>query len=316
MTVAQIRYLRRELHGRLEAGETRDRRAADARRRRRCSASSPTWRGRVLDELLGRSVLAPGHRGRRTGSPSALAVYADRGALLAAASPRGARRLRAHARGAACAATRLTGEPRRTLRPPHGRPGAHPQLLDHRPHRPRQVDAGRPHPRDDAHGRRARDARAAARLDGPRARARHHDQGAGGARLLHGARRRDLPAAPDRHARATSTSPTRSRARWPRARARCSSSTPRRASRRRRVANTYLAVDVGPRADPVPEQDRPARRRARARRRGGRRAARRARRRRSCASAARRARASPRCSRSWSRACRRRRATPTRRRAR
>ena len=45
------------------------------------------------------------------------------------------------------------------------------------------------------------------------------------------------------------------------------------------VANTYLAVDVGARADPVPEQGRPARRRARARRRGGRRAARRARRR-------------------------------------
>ena len=62
---------------------------------------------------------------------------------------------------------------------------------------------------------------------------------------LHGARRRDLPAPPDRHARATSTSPTRCRARWPRARARCSWSTPRRASRRRRVANTYLAIDGG-----------------------------------------------------------------------
>ena len=30
----------------------------------------------------------------------------------------------------------------------------HPQLLDHRPHRPRQVDAGRPHPRADRHRRR------------------------------------------------------------------------------------------------------------------------------------------------------------------
>ena len=60
-----------------------------------------------------------------------------------------------------------------------------------------------------------------------------------------GARRRDLPAAPDRHARATSTSPTRSRARWPRARARCWWSTPPRASRPRRVANTYLAIDAG-----------------------------------------------------------------------
>ena len=75
---------------------------------------------------------------------------------------------------------------------------------------------------------------AAARLDGPRARARDHDQGPGRARVLRGARRRDLPAAPDRHARATSTSPTRSRARWPRARARCWWSTPPRASRPRR----------------------------------------------------------------------------------
>ena len=63
--------------------------------------------------------------------------------------------------------------------------------------------------------------------------------------LLRGARRRDLPAPPDRHARATSTSPTRSAARSPRARARCWSSTPPRASRRRRVANTYLAIDGG-----------------------------------------------------------------------
>ena len=116
----------------------------------------------------------------------------------------------------------------------HGRPGTHPQLLDHRPHRPREVDAGRPHPRDHPHGRSAPDARAGARLDGPRARARDHDQGPGRARLLRGARRRDLPAAAHRHARATSTSPTRSRAAWRRARARCSSSTRRRASRPRR----------------------------------------------------------------------------------
>ena len=81
---------------------------------------------------------------------------------------------------------------------------------------------------------RARDARAGARLDGPRARARDHDQGAGGARLLHGARRRDLPAAPDRHARPRRLHLRGRRARWRRARARCWSSTPRRASRRRR----------------------------------------------------------------------------------
>ena len=42
------------------------------------------------------------------------------------------------------------------------------------------------------------------------------------------------------------------------------------------VANTYLAVEAGPGADPVPEQGRPARGRARAGRRRGRRPARRA----------------------------------------
>ena len=109
----------------------------------------------------------------------------------------------------------------------------HPQLLDRRAHRPRQVDAGRSHPA--AHGRRlgARDARADARLDGSRARARHHDQGAGGARALD-VRGRALRAQPDRHARATSTSATRSRARSRPARAPSWSSTRRRASRRRR----------------------------------------------------------------------------------
>ena len=49
-----------------------------------------------------------------------------------------------------------------------------------------------------------------------------------------GRRRRGLRPAPDRHARATSTSPTRCPARWRPARARCCWSTPPRASRRRR----------------------------------------------------------------------------------
>ncbi len=61
-------------------------------------------------------------------------------------------------------------------------PEPHPQLLDHRPHRPWEVDAGRPHSRAHRHGRGSRDARPAARLDGPRARARDHDQGPGRAR--------------------------------------------------------------------------------------------------------------------------------------
>ena len=66
------------------------------------------------------------------------------------------------------------------------------------------------------------------------------------------------------------------------------------------------------RADPVPEQDRPARRRARARRRGGRRPARRAADDDPAASPARPARASSRCSSSSSSACRRPPATATR----
>ena len=49
--------------------------------------------------------------------------------------------------------------------------------FDHRPRRPRQVDAVRPHPRADRRRRRPRHARAVPRLDGHRARAGHHHQG-------------------------------------------------------------------------------------------------------------------------------------------
>ena len=149
---------------------------------------------------------------------------------------------------------------------PHG-PGAHPQLLDHRPHRPRQVDARRSHPRADAHGRCARDARAAARLDGPRARAGHHDQGAGGARVLHGARRRDLPAAPDRHAGARRLH-LRGLALAGRVRGRAAGGRRLPGGRGADGRQHLPGGRVGARADPVPEQDRPAGRRARAR--GGR----------------------------------------------
>ena len=80
---------------------------------------------------------------------------------------------------------------------------------------------------------RPRDGSAGARLDGHRARARHHDQGADRRARIQGARRADLPAQPDRHARATSTSRTKSAARCRPAKARCWSSTRARASRRR-----------------------------------------------------------------------------------
>ena len=89
------------------------------------------------------------------------------------------------------------------------------------------------------------DARPGARLDGPRARARHHDQGPGRARLLHGARRRDLPAAPHRHARPRRLHLRGQPSASPRARARCSSSTPSQGVEAQTLANTYLAVDAG-----------------------------------------------------------------------
>ena len=65
---------------------------------------------------------------------------------------------------------------RRRTRPRCDRPRDHPQLLHHRAHRPRQVDAGRPDAAADRRGRRARRAGAVPRPDGHRARARHHDQ--------------------------------------------------------------------------------------------------------------------------------------------
>ena len=65
----------------------------------------------------------------------------------------------------------------------------HPQLLHHRAHRPRQVDAGRPHAAADRCGRRAQRACAVPRPHGHRARARHHDQEPGGPDALDGAGR-------------------------------------------------------------------------------------------------------------------------------
>ena len=78
---------------------------------------------------------------------------------------------------------------------PHGsRP--HPQHRHHRPHRPRQVDAGRPPPGAHQRGRPPRHAGPVPRLDGPRARAGHHDQAAVGPPRLRPPRH-----PPHRHAR-------------------------------------------------------------------------------------------------------------------
>ena len=111
---------------------------------------------------------------------------------------------------------------------------AHPQLLDHRAHRSRQVDARRSPARGHRHRHRAREAGPVPRQHGPGARARHHHQGADGAHGLHGRRTARTTSSTSSTRPGTSTSPTRSRARSPPARARCWSSTPRRASRRRR----------------------------------------------------------------------------------
>ena len=182
-----------------------------------------------------------------------------------------------------------------------------PQLLDHRAHRPRQVDARGSHPPADRHGRRPRHEGAAARLDGARARARDHDQGAGGARALEGA-----PAEPDRHAR-----PRRLHLRG----LALAAGVRGRPARRRRGAGDRgadarerLPRDrERPRDRPAREQDRPAAGRPGRRGGGGRRPDRRRRRTTSSASPRRPGRASRRCSTRSSSGSRRRAAIPTRR---
>ncbi len=82
---------------------------------------------------------------------------------------------------------------------------ADPQFLHHRAHRPREVDARRPHPATHRRRRRAVHARPVPRPHGHRARAWHHDQVAERAAALDRRRRRKrnrVCAAPDRHARA------------------------------------------------------------------------------------------------------------------
>ncbi len=84
----------------------------------------------------------------------------------------------------------------------------HPELLHHRAHRPRQVDAGRPDAPAHRRGRRARRPGAVPRPDGHRARARHHDQEPGrpdavdrAGRQRAGRRARHLRPEHDRHPR-------------------------------------------------------------------------------------------------------------------
>ncbi len=141
----------------------------------------------------------------------------------------------------------------------HERPVAHPQLLDHRPHRPRQVDAGRSHPGDDPHRRPARRCATSCWT-------RWTSSASAASRSRP---RRSASTTPPRTARptsctsstrpATSTSPTRSR--------RSLAGVRGRAARRRRLpgrrgpdAREHLPGGRGGPGDhPLPQQDRPAR---------------------------------------------------------
>ena len=182
----------------------------------------------------------------------------------------------------------------------------HPQLLHRRAHRPRQVHARGPDPRADVDADQARDARAGARLDGPRARARHHDQGAGRPRGVEGP-----PAEPDRHAGPRGLH-LRGVARAPGVRGRAPPRG-RRAGHPGADARERLPGDrEQPRDRPGREQDRPAAGEPGRGRGRGRRAGRRGSRRASCASRRRPATGWRTCSTRSSSGSRRPRATRTR----
>ena len=171
---------------------------------------------------------------------------------------------------------RRAHDPDRAASGPH-RPRGHPQLLHHRPHRPRQVDAGRPDAAADRRRRRAQRAGAVPRPDGHRARARDHHQEPGRPDAVDGAgrqragrRARHLRAQHDRHPGA--------RRLHLRGVALARGVRGRRTARRRRAG--HRGADPGqplPRArrrpphHPGAQQDRPAVRAAREVRRGARR---------------------------------------------
>ncbi len=151
----------------------------------------------------------------------------------------------------------------RPVHSPDSGPHPHPQLLDHRPHRPREIYARGSYPRGDRRGLGARDVRAVPRRHGARARARHHHQGALGPPRLPRARRPGLRPQPDRHARPRRlhlrglAQPGRLRGRHPGGR--------RLAGRAGADARQRLpGARPRPRRRAGHQQDRPAERRARA----------------------------------------------------
>ena len=179
-------------------GRGADRRGRDrGRQRRRPGQLRPPLRRRARAHLRLHAHDRAGRRPhRRAGAARAAARRGRLHRLLLGRPPalRGPRRPRLRGRGRAtrcrcCASgaacrSRSTRERTAIAAYPRAAHGPHPQLLDHRPHRPRQVDAGRSHPRAHRGGRPAQAHAPAARLDGPRARARDHDQGPGGAGRL------------------------------------------------------------------------------------------------------------------------------------
>ena len=134
---------------------------------------------------LGRAGPAPGWRGPGVRGRRGHGGHCVRRAAPGHAHDRRGRWTRAADAAGRCgrmtatpASYRESPVPTPTSAPAPGpdRPRDHPELLHHRAHRPRQVDAGRPDAAADRRGRRAQRPRAVPRPDGHRARARHHDQ--------------------------------------------------------------------------------------------------------------------------------------------